>query len=224
MEAVVFDMDGVIFDTEKLILKSWENVGNQFHIRNTKETCQKCFGTTNDVSREIFKVEYGQDFPYDEYKEHVRKLFNQYLKENGMPLKEGVKEILQYLKENGYKIGLASSTRTQIVKEELEMAGIKQWFDIVLGGDLLKNSKPEPDIYLKACENLGIEAKNAYAIEDSYNGIRSAFRAGMKPIMVVDLLPPTEEMSEKTVAIKKNLFEVINLLENSKKAKQIVQK
>lgn len=213
MKVVVFDMDGVIFDTEKLILNGWDLVGKKYHIQKAKETCQKCFGTTNDVSRDIFKQEYGADFEYDEYKEHVRTYFNDCIRRDGMPLKSGVVEILSYLRENNYKIGLASSTRVSVVRQELEMANIIHFFDDILGGDLLKRSKPYPDIYLKSCDNLKVDSKYAYAIEDSYNGIRAAHRAGMKAIMVPDMMPPTNEMKEISHSIQKNLFEVIQFLE-----------
>ena len=83
---------------------------------------------------------------------------------------------------------------------------------MIIGGDLLKKSKPEPDIYLMACRELSVEPKEAYAIEDSYNGIRSAYAAGMKPIMVPDLMPPTEEMKEKSVVICKDLREAMQFM------------
>lgn len=217
MKAVVFDMDGVIFDTEKLILNGWGFVGEKYQIPKAKETCQKCFGTTNDVSREIFQKEYGMEFEYDWYKEHVRTYFNDCIKKDGIPLKAGVKEILYYLKENDYKIGLASSTRISVVKQELEMASIIHFFDDILGGDVLKRSKPFPDIYLKACENLNVEAQHAYAIEDSYNGIRAAYQAGMKAIMVPDMMPPTSEMEQKSHRIYNSLFEVIKMFETTKR-------
>ena len=125
-------------------------------------------------------------------------------------MKPGVKELLSYLKENGYLVGLASSTRQAIVEQEIRDAGLMPYFDNLVCGDMLKRSKPEPDIYLKACENLDVEPRMAVAVEDSYNGIRSAKRAGMVPVMVPDMVQPDEEMRSLAHKICKDLFEVKN--------------
>lgn len=119
-----------------------------------------------------------------------------------------MRELLQYLKEEKIPVGLASSTRLAAVEEELKQAGLYDYFRVVVGGDQLKRSKPEPDIYLMACEKMGISPENAYAVEDSYNGIRAAYSAGMMPIMVPDLLPATEEMREKSIAVFDDLLQV----------------
>lgn len=100
-------------------------------------------------------------------------------------------------------VGLASSTAHDIVVQELTDAGLVDYFQAITGGDQISHSKPDPEIYLKACEKLGIDPKEAYAVEDSYNGIRSAFSAGMKPLMVPDLLPPTGEMEEKPTGLRR---------------------
>ena len=110
-------------------------------------------------------------------------------------------------------MGLASSTRLAVVTEELQQAGLYDYFQAVTGGDQLKRSKPEPDIYLTACEKLGVKPSDAYAVEDSYNGIRSSYSAGMMPIMVPDLLPPTEEMYEKSVVVLEDLVRVREWME-----------
>lgn len=211
MEAVVFDMDGVIFDTERLVLESWAKTGEEHGIIGTDAVCRKCLGTTYEVSKQIFLDHYGADFPYEAYKEEMRTYFCQAI-EKEIPLKTGIREILEYLHENKFKVGLASSTRRAVVLDELERANLTEYFDVIIGGDLLKKSKPEPDIYLMACRELSVEPKEAYAIEDSYNGIRSAYAAGMKPIMVPDLMPPTEEMKEKSVVICKDLREAMQFM------------
>lgn len=125
-----------------------------------------------------------------------------------------MRELLQYLKEEKIPVGLASSTRLAAVEEELKQAGLYDYFRVVVGGDQLKRSKPEPDIYLMACEKMGISPENAYAVEDSYNGIRAAYSAGMMPIMVPDLLPATEEMREKSIAVFDDLLQVKRFLLN----------
>ena len=110
---------------------------------------------------EDFNEYYGQDFPYDEYKKEASALFHSRYGNGKLPLKSGVKELLSYLKENGYLVGLASSTRQAIVEREIRDAGLMPYFDNLVCGDMLKRSKPEPDIYLKACENLDVEPRMA---------------------------------------------------------------
>ena len=123
-------------------------------------------------------------------------------------MKSGIKELLRFLKENGYQIGLASSTRYEVVRQQLEDAGILPYFETLTCGDMVKKSKPEPDIFIKAAEALGVEPANCIVIEDSYNGIRAANRAGMFPIMVPDMIAPDEEMRELAKEIFRDLDEV----------------
>ena len=115
---------------------------------------------------------------------------------------------MEYLKQNGYAIGLASSSTLQYILNGLRQAQLIDYFDVIVSGENLKRSKPEPDIYLMACEKMNVVPAEAYAIEDSYNGIRSASRAGMRPIMVPDLLPVTAEMEQLSCVVCSNLLEV----------------
>ena len=143
-------------------------------------------------------------------------LFHEYVEKNGLPVKKGVRELLQYLSVLSVPVGVASSTRLAVVEEELRQAGLYDYFQIVMGGDQLKRSKPEPDIYLMTCEKMGVQPRNAYAVEDSHNGIRSAYRAGMMPVMVPDLLPATEEMKEMSIAVFDDLLEVRDYFRHKK--------
>ena len=206
--AVVFDMDGVIFDSERLVLECWEEIGAKYHLEGMREAFLPCIGTNDVKTREIVLEHYGVDFPYDEFRRESSLLYHSIVDQGGLPVKVGVQELLSYLTENDILIAVASSTRLEVVTQELKQAGLYDCFSVVMGGDQLKRSKPEPDIYLMTCEKLGTRPANAYAIEDSYNGIRSAYSAGMKPIMVPDMLPPTEEMRQKSVIVLDNLLQV----------------
>ena len=203
-------MDGVIFDSEKMVIICWKEVADKYHIKNIEYACRQCLGSNKEAAKVRFLEIYGQDFPYDEYKKEASALFHSRYGNGKLPLKPGVKELLSYLKENGYLVGLASSTRQAIVEQEIRDAGLMPYFDNLVCGDMLKRSKPEPDIYLKACENLDVEPRMAVAVEDSYNGIRSAKRAGMVPVMVPDMVQPDEEMRSLAHKICKDLFEVKN--------------
>lgn len=207
-KAVVFDMDGVIFDSERLVLLCWEKVAERHHIEGITEVMTACIGTTKVRTEEIVSDHYGEDFPYDAFSKEASALFHEIADRDGLPVKRGVRELLDYLHEQEIPLAVASSTRLEVVSQELKQAGLYEYFQIVMGGDQLRRSKPEPDIYLMACDKLGTKPAQAYAIEDSYNGIRSAYSAGMKPIMVPDILPPTEEMRVKSVAVLDDLLQV----------------
>lgn len=205
MKAVVFDMDGVIFDSERLVIDCWIPVAEKYNIPNIKEACYECMGINAALTREKMKKRYGQDFPYDAYKAEMSALFFEKAKDGNLPKKPGVFELLDYLKEKQVKVALASSTRREVVLRELTEGGLVEYFDEIICGDMVSKSKPDPEIFLKACEALSVEPSDAFAIEDSYNGIRSAHAAGMKPIMVPDLAMPTPEMEELAFVIQDSL-------------------
>lgn len=202
--AVVFDMDGVILDTEGLVLKCWSAVADKYGIPDIKSTCMACLGLNAQAAVETFKNRYGQDFPYDDYKVEMRDLF---LKER-IPVKEGAEELLKKLKENQIPVALASSTRSEMVLRELDEVGLLKYFDKVICGDMVSHSKPHPEIFLKACEELGICPEQAFAVEDSFSGIRAAYAGGLRPVMVPDMVQPTEEIRDLTVKVCESLAEV----------------
>lgn len=210
--AVVFDMDGVIFDSERAVMQCWKEVASHHNIPDIEKAILACTGTTMVRTREIMLNLYGADFPYDEYARESSAIFHSRYDGGRLPMKPGVKELLTFLKERGKKIALASSTRQQVVTDELRDAGIIEYFDRIICGDMVSRSKPAPDIFLKACEELNVSPSDSYAIEDSYNGIRAAHAGGLHPIMVPDLLPADEEMQSLAEIILPNLTSVIEYL------------
>lgn len=211
-KAVVFDMDGVIFDSERAVMQCWKEVASRHNIPNIEKAILACTGTTMVRTREIMLNLYGADFPYDEYAKESSAIFHSRYDGGRLPMKQGVKELLSFLKEHGKKIALASSTRQQVVTDELRDAGIIGYFDRIICGDMVSRSKPAPDIFLKACEELNVSPSDSYAIEDSYNGIRAAHAGGLHPIMVPDLLPADEEMQSLAEIVLPNLTSVMEYL------------
>ncbi len=211
-DAVIFDMDGVIFDSERATLLCWLELSKEKNFENIYEVFLKCTGTTMEKTKSIVLEAYGDDFPYDEYASLASKMYHERYDGGKLPMKKGVKDILEYLKENNKKIALASSSRKETVEKELRDAGIYSFFDEIVTGDMVNRSKPEPDIFLKACEAVGVKPDRAYAIEDSYNGIRAAFRGGLKPIMVPDLLEADDEMKKLSDKVLNDLNAVIGYL------------
>ena len=211
-QAVVFDMDGVIFDTERLVIEFWKEVAKRHNIPNVEHTCIQCLGTNRVRTREIFLENYGADFPFDPYRAEVTELFNTHYKGVPLPTKPGVCELLSYLQEQDIKVGLASSTAQHLVRDEIGTAGLLPYFQTLVCGDMVEHSKPAPDIFLKACEILNADPTKSIAIEDSFNGIRSAHCAGMTPIMVPDQVQPTDEIRALAFHVMPSLLDVLNWL------------
>ena len=211
-EAVVFDMDGVIFDSERAVMNCWLELAQKYNIKDIEKPYFACVGTTMTRTREIMLDTYGEDFPYDEYARESSLMYHEKYDGGKLPMKPGVIELLSYLKEKGKKIALASSTRRETVTNQLRWAGIIDYFDVIICGDMVARSKPAPDIFLKACQELGVSPENTYAIEDSYNGIRAAHAGQLRPIMVPDLLEANDEMRGKAECVCDNLNEVIDYL------------
>ena len=151
---------------------------------------------------------YGEDFPYDTYAKEASVMYHEKYDGGNLPMKTGVTELLTFLKDNRIKVALASSSRRQTVENQLKWAGIIKYFDAVICGDMVERSKPAPDIFLKACEELNVKPEKAFAVEDSYNGIRAAYNGRLRPIMVPDLLPEDEEMREKAEVVLPDLLKV----------------
>ncbi len=210
---VVFDMDGVIFDTENLVLSCWKIIGEKYGFGQVEEVFRQCIGTNSTETSRIIKENLGEDFEYDKFRPEARALFAEKTEERGIPVKRGARELLSYLKVNGYKIGLASSTQKAVVDAQLEQMGLLKFFQVTIGGDMVSHSKPHPEIYQKACEALGVNPQDAYAIEDSYHGVRSAKAAGMDVIMVPDLLEATDEMRE-LATVYPSLMAVLGYFKN----------
>lgn len=211
-QAVVFDMDGVIFDTERLVIEFWKEVAKKHNIPNVEHTCIQCLGTNRVRTREIFLENYGADFPFDPYRAEVTELFNTHYKGVPLPTKPGIRELLSYLQEQDIKVGLASSTAQHLVRDEIGTAGLLPYFQTLVCGDMVEHSKPAPDIFLKACEILNADPTKSIAIEDSFNGIRSAHCAGMTPIMVPDQVQPTDEIRTLAFHVMPSLLDVLNWL------------
>lgn len=211
-KAVIFDMDGVIFDSERVLLEDWIEMGKKYHLENIGETFLKCVGRNAAAAKDVFLETYGPDFPYDTLKEEHRAHYREKYSGGRLPMKPGAREVLQDLKAKGYSIALGSSTRSVLVKQQLQDAGLIQYFDVIVGGDMVERSKPHPDVFLLCAKGLEAEPSQIYVIEDSINGIKAACNGGMIPIMVPDLIPPTEEMHQKAKVILKDLFEVMEYL------------
>lgn len=212
IRAVLFDMDGVIFDSERAVLAVWREIAGELQLKGIDEVFVQCVGVNKRRTREIF----GEAYPtldFDDFDQRVRTRFLSRYDKGRLPVKPGAAEILRAFSERGLPLALASSTRTVTVRRELEEAGLLRFFTVVIGGDQVTHSKPDPEIFLRAAAQLGVRPEDCAVIEDSFNGIRAARAGGFHAVMVPDLLPPDAEMEEKAEIIVKDLFEAKRYLE-----------
>lgn len=216
-KAIVFDMDGVIFDSERLYRKHWMITGREYGIPEDEmeELCNRMAGATGENNERLMKDRFGETFDYSTFRSKTMERMDRDILEHGLDLKPGVKELFQYLKEQGYKIGLATSTQRERASRNLKNAGILEVFDQIVYGGVVPHGKPAPDIYLKACEDLKVKPQEAIGIEDSINGVKSCGAAGLYTIMVIDLIQPTEEIRSITHQIYDSLYDVIDFLKRT---------
>lgn len=210
IKAVIFDMDGVLLDTESLCKRCWRFAADDYGLKDVDTVYYKCVGQARqDTFRTLqdFFEKQKRDFCAEEWYAHAVEYFKKYESEHGLDKMNGVDECLKRLSEAGYILAVASSTRSVVVERQLKDAGILKYFKTLTCGDSVKHSKPDPEIYINACASLNLKEYECVAVEDSPNGVKSAFGAGMKVVMVPDQIAPSDE-------IKKMCFSVIKSLDD----------
>ncbi|MDD2956409.1 MAG: HAD family phosphatase [Oscillospiraceae bacterium] len=213
IKAIVFDMDGVLFDTERVAQESLMKASAVSGHPIPEELSFRILGMNAAAVRQAFMETMGDDFDYDGYMAISHEFHVKAIEEEGIPEKPGLHEVLDYLKSHGYRIALATSTDRVRASRNLELTGVRGYFEELVCGDMIERSKPAPDIYLKAADLLKVAPEECLAVEDSPNGIRSAFAGGLKTVMVPDLIPLTDELRPMLFAVKDSLLGLIDLLE-----------
>jgi HAD superfamily hydrolase (TIGR01509 family) len=212
-KAVVFDMDGLLIDSESIALAVSIEACREYGYKLDISVYNRCIGANDALAREILTAGHGSDFPYD----LISKLFEEkYYKEvlnKPVPLKTGVLDLLKYLEKERVKKAVATSTNHSLAVKELTNAKINRYFDFVLGGDQISKGKPNPEMYLTVCERLREKPGDCLALEDSDNGVISAFEAGLTVIQIPDLVEPSVKVKVLGHKVMQSLEEVLALLE-----------
>lgn len=212
-KGVVFDMDGVVIDTEKLVLDCWNETGMKHGLPDMSDVLKQCIGLNSKDTDDLIMANFGDQIEDLELlRSERRELVKRCVEEGKVLSKPHIPELLAYLKENGYKTALATSTSRRSAVHELDILDLTRFFDVIVTGDEINNGKPAPDIFLKACEKLGEDPSSLIGVEDSYNGIRSCHSAGLYTVMVPDLLPPTDEMRDLADEIFDSAAGIFDLL------------
>ncbi len=213
-KAVVFDMDGVLLDTEKIYRMHWKKAGATFGKSESEmdRVCRLIAGGTTDHTKQVFAEEFGEEFPYMECRERTYRMMEEYIADNGIELKPGVLEVLAHLKENHLKMAVATSTKQEIAEKRLKMTGIYDYFDQLVYSNMVSRGKPNPDIYLKACEMLKVAPEDAIGVEDSINGVKACHAAGLYTVMVIDLIKPDRDIFPYCNQIYGSMKEMLELI------------
>jgi HAD superfamily hydrolase (TIGR01509 family) len=191
--AVIFDMDGLLFDTERLTFSFWAQAGKKFGYNINDDTVIRMIGISSENSRAIFLEEFGDNFPYEEYRREFRLLCRREF-EKGIPHKKGLVYLLDRLCDAKIPLAVATSTRRATALEMLEKAGVLNRFAATACGDEVTNGKPAPDIFLLAAEKLTTPPSLCAGFEDSPAGLQGLHAAGIRSVFIKDIIEPPQEI------------------------------
>ncbi|MGM9937677.1 MAG: HAD family hydrolase [Candidatus Ornithomonoglobus sp.] len=209
-QKVIFDMDGLIFDSERVFMRELRAVAKNYGYDITEEKYVQTLGLTGDALLKKKTEQYGADYPHYELSRLTRARVDAIALNEGLPVKPGIRELLIFLNDSGIPCAVASSTHTEYVEKYLEASGLRLYFDTVTGGDMAERSKPEPDIFLIAAGST--PPGRALVLEDSENGIIAASRAGIPVICIPDMAYPAKEIKQLTAGVVSSAADVIDII------------
>lgn len=211
--AVIFDMDGVLIDTEKHYNAAWCQASTEAGFPFTREHALLLRSCEAKEGEKLMQGIFGPSFDYYAIRERRRELVRERLAQYGLEKKPGVEETLRFLRAKGIKTAVATATALDITKSHLTTIGVYDLFDSIVSAKNVAHGKPEPDVYLYACEQIGERPQDCMAVEDSPNGIMAAYRAGLRTVMVPDLTQPDEELTKYLYACVNSLSDLCELVD-----------
>lgn len=207
-KAVIFDMDGLMFDTEAIYYAANKKTADRLGLDFTKDFYLQFVGASDKALFQGMYDHFNDDEKVAQFVEQSNKDVHQMLTGGPIDKKEGLMELLDFLDDQGVQAIIASSSEKWLVEEIIANNQVKDYFQDTVGGDEVTEAKPEPDIFLKALEKLGTDKEDTLVLEDSLNGVRAAHAAGIPVIMVPDLIPANDEAKDKAVAVEDSLLDV----------------
>ena len=200
IKAVIFDMDGLILDTEKLLVKYWCQAANEAGFPMRREHALNIRSLARKFAIPYLQGIFGEEFDYVKIRSRRMELMKQHISEHGLETKPGIAELLDYLDSKGIPAAIATATDIQRTEDYLGQVGLLGRFSRIVCAAMVENGKPKPDIYLYACEQIGEAPADCIAVEDSPNGVRSATDAGIRTVMVPDLAEPDADTAKRIAA------------------------
>ncbi len=212
VNAIIFDMDGTMFDTETISVEAMQQVAKRYGVSVEYDAALEFLGLPREEIQKRFLQKFGQDFDYQNYRLDKIAYQNAVIQAKGVPLKPGLLELLEYAKNHGILCCVATSTSRERTEDLLQRAEVEHYFSAVICGEDVINGKPNPDIFLYAAERIGRKPEECVVIEDSRNGILAADRAEIFSILVPDLVPVDDEMRQAADLIFGSLLEVLEYI------------
>ena len=213
IEAVLFDLDGLMFDTERMYQKAWLQAGRQMGAPMEPEIVDRLRGRNREGCARVCREAFGEDFDFDAMRTACRALMARWIEEDGLPVKPGLYELLAELERRGIPAVLATSTTRDSAWSHLQRAKVDRYFLGAVCGDEVSHSKPDPEVFLKAAALAGKDPARCMVLEDSPAGVRAGAAAGCFTVMVPDLTAPDEELKKLADEILPGLRDVIPLLD-----------
>ena len=208
IKAIIFDMDGLMIDSERVNFECYQERLKDMNLTMDEEFYKTLLGKPIKGIYQRFYDVYGNDFPIENVIQDVHQLMAERFETEGVPVKKGLVELLHYLKDNNYKTIVATSSNRDRVDKILAQAKITEFFDDSICGDEVTKGKPNPEVFLKSCQKLGVNVDEAIVLEDSEAGIQASYDANIKVICIPDMKYPEKQYEEKTFKILKYLTEV----------------
>lgn len=214
IKAIIFDMDGLMIDSERVTFECYQEILKGMNLTMDEEFYKTLLGKPLKGIYQRFYDVYGNDFPIEDVIKDVHALMAKRFETEGVSIKTGLKSLLEYLKENNYKTIVATSSNRDRVDTILSQAQITDYFDDSICGDEVTKGKPNPEVFLKSCQKLGVNVDEAIVLEDSEAGIQASYDAGVKVICIPDMKYPEKQYEEKTFKILKDLNDVTEYLKS----------
>ena len=214
IKAIIFDMDGLMIDSERVTFECYQERLKDMNLTMDEEFYKTLLGKPIKGIYQRFYDVYGNDFPVENVIQDVHQLMAERFETEGVPVKKGLVELLHYLKDNNYKTIVATSSNRDRVDKILAQAKITEFFDDSICGDEVTKGKPNPEVFLKSCQKLGVNVDEAIVLEDSEAGIQASYDANIKVICIPDMKYPEKQYEEKTFKILKDVTEVTAYLKS----------
>lgn len=212
ISGVIFDMDGLMTDTERLYIDLWCQILRERGMEEHRDVVTRCIGMDHGKTRAYIKETLGEDFDYLSVLGEAGKRSDAYCQAHGVPVKPGLYELLDYLDQEKIPYAVATSSRGEGARSKLRRIGVLSRLHGLVTGDMVEKGKPDPEIFLRAAEALHLPPEHCLVLEDSPHGILAAYKAGCLPMMIPDLWPPDEETQSMLYARGETLLDVIPVL------------
>jgi HAD superfamily hydrolase (TIGR01509 family) len=212
--AVLFDLDGLMIDTERVVLKAFRIATDELGVELPPGLFPTLVGRTAMDSSAMILDAFGADFPLETFRALTRSVYDREIDKNGIGLMPGIELLLDYLAAQKIPYACATSTANERAWWKLHKAGIGHRFETLVGGDEVEAGKPAPDIFFEAARRLGVDSDGCIVLEDSPNGVRAAAAANMTPIMVPDMVQPDEHSNGLAHAIVDDLHHARRLIDS----------